>query len=245
ANHPHVVSLQSLLGDFQYKIIFLCRGLHEVQTFLSEVFSGAGDVFTEKLVAPRLGIALYQKKYLDPTYKNYTSFDFAPNGELFVPDDFDQRLLYQLGAFPFESMRKLAQTLSAPYSTIERRIKKLRELKVIEGFYWDIDLCALGMQAYRLLVMKKGICLNTKEKLAQFCAQHPHITFLVDAIGAWDFEIGVEASGTRTVNQIVEELYGICGMRIAWIKVLMEDKNYKCSFYEINPVKQLERVAAA
>jgi hypothetical protein len=79
--------------------------------------------------------------------------------------------------------------------------------------------------------MTKAICAETREVLREFCASHPHVTHLIESIGAWDFEICVETENQNQVTAIVEQLYGLCGMRIGWVKVLMEVQDFKCSTY--------------
>jgi len=232
--HDRVVHLGSLLGDYHYVVVFLCECLGEVREFLKDIFSGAGDVFSDKLLAPRTGVTYFQRKYLDTNVKKPLTLSLEKKGDTIVLDEFDERLLSLLGAKPFESLRKLASGLGAPYSTIERRVRRLRESGVINGFRYKVDTKLIGMHSYRLLVMKKGICNSTRERLYEFCKSHRQVTFLIESIGAWDFEIGVEASDASTVTAVVEELYGLCGMRIAWVKVLMEDKSYKCSYFPMH-----------
>ncbi len=232
--HQRVVHFGPLLGDYQYLIIFLTKNLNEIKDVINEIFQGAGDVFSDKLIAPRTSITFLQRKYLVSSPIHTSKIKISANSQIFEADQQDLKILSILGNKPFESIRSVATMASIPLTTAERRIKKLEQANVIAGYYNDVNVAALGFQSYRLLILKKGICATTSDKLQEFCVSHPFATFLVESVGAWDFEIGIETKTPQQVSEFIEALYSVCGLRIASIKVLQESDSHKCCMYPIN-----------
>lgn len=79
----YLLFLQSLLGDFQYKIVFLCKSLSEVNCLLRDVFEGASEVFTDKLIAPRTTLHLFPRRYLDEANKQRSVITLQSDGEVY------------------------------------------------------------------------------------------------------------------------------------------------------------------
>lgn len=227
--HDRVIFFGSLLGDYHYVIVFLCRSLNEIQDFMRELFVGSGDLFSDKLVAPRLSSNRYPRKYFAPNLPRHAAITAQTTPEITTLDDLDTAILHRIGNHGFDSLRSVAREIGSPFSTVERRVDRLVKNQVISGFYLNIAESALGVQFFRLLIAKKAICSSTRDRLFQFCEQHPQVVYLIEALGAWDYEIGIEVNDSEEVTKFIEELHGICSMRIAWLKALMEGKSYKCS----------------
>jgi hypothetical protein len=57
------------------------------------------------------------------------------------------------------------------------------------------------------------------------------ITYLIEALGSWDFEVGVETFDARQVSSVVEELHTATDGRISGVRVLMELEDFMCRHY--------------
>lgn len=229
--HDHVLYLGSVLGDYHYVLNFMCRSLSEIPQFMRETFGGQGDLFSDKLIAPRVSLTQFARKYLDAAAPVAEPLVLSGCGAPAEIDEIDHRLLTEVANRGFDSFRQLAAAVGVPFSTVERRLQALRAKGVLPGYYYEIDTDAIGIHTFRLLVMKKGICSSTRARLHEFCAKHPLVTYLIESIGAWDFEIIIETFDPRNVTSLVEELYGTCGMRIASVRTLSEVRSHKCTLY--------------
>lgn len=63
------------------------------------------------------------------------------------------------------------------------------------------------------------------------CRAHPSVTYLIETLGSWDFELCVETMDPRIVSKIIEELYGATDRRIGSSQVLMELEDFTCRHY--------------
>lgn len=233
--HPNVAYFGRLLGDYHFVAVFLCKHLDDFNRHLTEVVGGCGDTFADKLVAPRTASYSFSRKYLAGGTGRSRVLELKNNGDCPAVDDLDQRILSRLGNFPFESLRGLAGDVSAPVATVERRVRRLRELGVIAGIRHVLDVEQLGVHAFRLLVQVRGLCPHVRGEVLKFCTNHPNVTYLIESLGAWDFEIGVETWNAGDAPNVVEALYGVQDLRISWVRVLTEIEDLKCSGYPLLP----------
>lgn len=227
--YPEIGHLSVLLGDYTYLAVLLCKHIREVPEHFNRLFAGKGDLFADKLVAPRLAIYQFPRKYLVKSSAVENCVSIEDHGSVVELDQLDRRILEHIVKMGFAGVRELARGLAAPSSTVERRLQRLREQGVINGFYYAVDTNRLGFERYRVLVAMKGICATTRERLIAFCQQHPNCTGLVCSLGSWDFELVVETSSSQEVISLIEQLHATCGVRIAWTKVLRQVSSYKCA----------------
>lgn len=227
--YPEIGHLSVLLGDYTYLAVLLCRHIREVPDHFNRLFAGKGDLFADKLIAPRLAIYQFPRKYLAKSVVSDACVSLEDRGNTIELDSLDQRILEHIVKAGYVGVRELARGVAAPSSTVERRLQRLRDQDVIKGFYYAVDTNRLGFERYRVLVAKKGICTNTKERIIAFCQQHPNCTGLVCSLGSWDFELVVETRTSQEVITLIEQLHATCGVRIAWTKVLRQVSSYKCA----------------
>jgi hypothetical protein len=57
------------------------------------------------------------------------------------------------------------------------------------------------------------------------------VTYLIEVLGSWDFEVGIETFDARLVSSVVEELHTQSGGKISGVRVLMELEDFMCRHY--------------
>jgi DNA-binding Lrp family transcriptional regulator len=228
--HPNVAYFVSLLGDYQFVVVMLARSLEHFGTLLGELAGKCGEAFTEKIIAPRVKVARFQRKYLSGKAADRV-FWLETRGSQFRPDEADEQLLWVLGNEPFESTRGLARRVGLPIATVDRRVKRLREAGVIEGFFWDLDVMRLGIHSFRVLVRVKGLASSVNDRIFRLAKRHPLVVNFIWVVGAWDFELNVETRDPRDVSVLIEELHDASSRKIAEVRVLMELDDFTCRHY--------------
>jgi DNA-binding Lrp family transcriptional regulator len=230
-NHPQIAYFGSLLGDYQYVAVLLCKDLSDAAEILRSLTAQSGDIVTHKKIVPRLGVERFTRKYLNTRLATQRAFELRRIGPLYIMDEVDEKLVWVLGNRPFESMRELARTTGLPLATVDRRIKNLRRAHVIQGFFYDINVVKLGIHSYRVLIEVQGLSCSVREALRKACKTHALVTYLIESLGSWDFEVGIETTDPRQVSRVIEELHVASGRRIASSCVLMELEDYMCRHY--------------
>ena len=155
--------------------------------------------------------------------------------EFISVDDLDKTILEALTIYSTYSHRQLAQKLKIPLSTLELRIKKLKENGVIAGEIYAVNPTKYGMRQFNLLVFAKGLSLPLTKALHQFCKQHNNVTYLIECMGSWDYVIGVEIEQTEEVTRVVQDLYDQLSEYISHIKLLAKFKDVKSGWFKNIP----------
>lgn len=230
-NHPSVAHIGSLLGDFQYIAVFMCRDLTHFSSLISELTGARDEVISDKQIIPRLACARFTRKYLNPKLAKRSSMQLRATGPALELDEVDTRLVWALGNRPYESIRELARFLGSPLATVDRRMKRLQDMGVVQGFFYDLNTTRIGVQSFRVLITIQGLSCSVRSEFAKVCAEHPLVTYLIEALGSWDFEVGVETFDARLVSSVVEELHTKTGGRISHVRVLMELEDFMCRHY--------------
>jgi|694.fasta_scaffold94906_2 DNA-binding Lrp family transcriptional regulator len=229
--HESIAYFGSLLGDYQFIAVILSHGIQHAAKLVRELTESSGDIVTEKKIVPRIRAERFVRKYLSPKHASKTIFQLYSDGVPFDADEIDQKILLTLGNTPFESLRHISRVSGLPFATVDRRVKGLRKAGVIQGFFYDLNTTKLGIQSFRVLIEVKGLSCPVREMVLKTCRNHPAVTYLIETLGSWDFELGVETVDARVVSRVVEELYGATERRIGSSQVLMELEDFMCRYY--------------
>jgi len=228
---PEVMWVGEFGGEFHYGVAFCARRPAHVIDFLHGISRKHKDVFLEKAVSLTISSTLYPRRYLtskklsvEPIYIRYT------NDPVEV-DELDMRILGALSTFGDLSHRQLASKVRTPLSTLELRIKKLREKKVIVGDIYVVSPSKFERQSYKLLIYTKGIDPELSKKMHSFCSQHPDVVYLFECFGVWGFEMGVEVPAQEDVSVIMQEVYEAFGSSVTNIKLLTKFRYPKVRWF--------------
>lgn len=220
--HPQVVWLAELGGDYQYGITIYAAGAQAAADFMKKIAQQFGNIFCRKSMAAIISFTILAKKYLsrlavDPEHALVSLRD---TGSRFELDDTDRRILPALFRPELDSDRALAQATGLPRATLEYRLKKLERAKVIQSYIYHISAAKLGLQLFKLLVFVRGVQPDLEAALFGFCRRHKHVTNFTHCLGSWDYEIGMDVPEAPQATAVVEQLYEKFGQAINDIQVL-------------------------
>ncbi len=209
-----------MAGEFHYGVSICARSLMELNIFLDDLSACFGTVFFEKSLSILMSFTHFRMKYLSKRRGPREYLTFGTSTEQISIDELDHQLLsaYALQGSP--AITHLSRVLGASNSTVDYRYKRLRNAEVIKGALYFADSRRLGVSMYLLLVYLKAVTPELKEKFFQFCRNHPHINFLIEFLGTWDYEVGVEVEEPAALGTIVSELYGHFGPALNTIRIL-------------------------
>jgi DNA-binding Lrp family transcriptional regulator len=228
---PAVAFVHSMAGDFHFLAALHCSDLREVsrlQCSLSEWSDGA--VIT-KSVVPRLKYIQYRRKYLTEVRPKEPSLVALVESEQADISQEELTLLRFLSKSNNNSIRDAARQLGVPHSTVDYRYRQLVNKRIIKGWFYSINYSYLPVQCYKLLVSCKQLTPNLHTRIAQFTLEHSRITYLLETLGAWDFEICVECESTSEVMEIIALLYEAFPQEISTIRSLTELDVYKFNMF--------------
>ena len=218
-------------GEFEYAISIVAKSIFTVSRFLKALGEQYGNLVANKSLTQRTSWIVYGKKYLTSKKFRVVPFLSKITEKQIKVDELDIKLMEELSTNSSSSNRELANVLGIPSSTVDFRLARLREQGIIVGFGYSLNVRALGIQAYRLLIYTKGLHPNLDEKMQSFCRQHLLICALVECLGTWDYEIVAESQDAQEIVALGQELREKFGDSIEQVKLLASLRVVKHSVY--------------
>lgn len=230
-NSPDVLWVGEFGGEYHYGIGFCAKHISPLVEYLNKLSSKHSTFFFDKAIAIQISSTIFPRKYLSSKKFSVKPLTVTYTKEIVKIDETDARILSGLTTYSELSHRQLAMKLKIPLSTLELRVKKLRENQVIAGNVFIAEPGYFQMQAFKLLVFTKGLNMELTGELFKFCSQHRNITYLIDCIGTWGYEIGVEVERPEEVTNIIQEIYEAFTGSINTIKVLTKFRYPKVRWF--------------
>jgi Lrp/AsnC family transcriptional regulator, leucine-responsive regulatory protein len=236
--------LGKLGGDYQYGINICAKSIREVSDFLDSLSAKFGAIFLEKVIAVRISLSYFGNKYLSNKKRPDSCLSYHASLGRIPIDEIDHKILTKITETGDNSSRQLSRILGIPQTTLDYRIKKLEQQKIIVGYYYELQAAKLGMQTFMLLVCVKGFSSKFREIFFQFCKQHPKVVILIHSIGNWDFEVVVEVKDSVETTVLTEEIYDKFGAYLNWVKILPSFGYPKVMEYPFQDYKSVEAIQA-
>ena len=229
-----VRSLAGLAGDYEHHLVCNVPSPQDVIPFLERLCVNLEDTFTTRAVVMRLAETRLGRKYLAAPQSPVSSIVVRKNSQEYAAEQLDRRIINALIQKPFRSIRLLARDISVLPSTLQYRLKKLEENNVIVGWIYNFPAAHFEVQPYRVLISLANMKKEVREKFYLFALRHPLVTNLVQTMGAWDFEMTVEASSNSELLGLRKFLYDAFESDLAQVRILTVLEEAACAnaFFE-------------
>jgi DNA-binding Lrp family transcriptional regulator len=103
------------------------------------------------------------------------------NREIVKIDDLDYKILKELSNDSRIPTKSIANNLNSTVTTINQRIKKLEETRVINNYTINIDWSKIGYRYFHIQITLNEY--SKKNKIMKFLRSNPHIYMIFKAIG--------------------------------------------------------------
>lgn len=206
-----------LSGEYDFFVSLVARDAVELARFnyeLSGRFSGA---VLKKDVAVAVSNTEFGEKVLLPGDGFYAECTYSADQEKYRVDSVDRRLLHYISSETFSSSAQVARALEIPPSTVEYRLRKLRERGVICADLNELRGSEVGLCNYILLVGMKGFPTETHAEFRAFLRRNPGVTSLSFEVGYWDYRLGVSVQAEPELAALVSEMRQNFDDRIATV----------------------------
>lgn len=229
--HPRVGWLGELAGAFELGCALLVTDVTQVGDFLQSICDSFGDVFSNRQITPRLTFEWFGRRYLSPQTKQHGSLTFSARDIPVSVDHLDLKILTTLANSRSEAVQSVAKEIGASYPTVIRRVRRLEESGVIEGYLASIDPKHLRREAYRTLIQTGTSSRDATARFRKIVENDPRATFFVESIGPWEFEIGWELESARELSAITATISGALSNRLVHVQVINELRDLTWSFF--------------
>ena len=196
-------------GFYDLILIMAIKNMSEFYHFWKKSLDLYGNYFSKQVFSIygsetdyKHSFLLKEKNIVKKERKKSQLFNNVKRIEL---DDFDLKLLKIIAPNARISTTEIAQQLNSTAVTVKKRIKKLRDLKVIKGFAAVLDYSKLGYQTYKANInFKERKNIN---KILNYLEANPNFIGYVRSIGYADIELIFCLKNLDELIQIIEDLY--------------------------------------
>jgi DNA-binding Lrp family transcriptional regulator len=231
AQFPGVLWFSELAGRFQYAAQLAGRSSLVAQNFMQATTKRKAVARIERAFAIRTSFHIFPRSYFFRGARLNEVQTFRAVVEIEPLDDLDRRILQGMSATPYTSQRNLALQLQEASATIDRRIARLRQRRILRGFLWSVNLQSVGVQKHKLLLFCHGAMPSFAKELFDFCSEHPSIVNLAECLGSWDFEINAELQSAAELSLLLAQLHERFASEIQRIESMMVLKYRKFQMF--------------
>jgi DNA-binding Lrp family transcriptional regulator len=220
--NPAVLWIGELGGSFSYGFTLLVKGPQDSAQFLREFTMKFGACYDRISQSHLLSFHLLRKSYLSPGYlrsKDDVVSLLYPSTTVII-DEMDWKIIASLHDSRAESQRDLSRIIGAPRSTVDARLKSLRERGVLSGNVLRIRASKLGRQVYKILIQTRGMTSALRRLVFDFAIKESSVVSYAESLGAWDLQLVLEASESSEVVEMRERLLEKLRQHCAMIEVV-------------------------
>lgn len=203
---PHTTYVGTVGGNYHLAAMFVARDLREVTEFLDSLSAGVRGAAFDISLATCVSVTFFQPKFLGVGGSGSASISYGATRTVACLDELDHRILYSLGLSPSSSTTQLAKAIGVPASTIAYRTHSLRERGVLVALGLSIVPFNDGYFPFALQVCAGSMPRQTREAFVQYCSKHPSISYLIEAIGDWNFQVGTRLEDSRNVTALADDI---------------------------------------
>ena len=238
-NSTRVAYFAETAGKYDFKMSLLYRHASEVVEFLETLTEIFGDVFFEKDISLHRSLMLFPRKYLAKGKFFGGAIVLASKVGTFALNELDHKILENLALTPDVTKKKLSEVVNASLVTIDARLKRLKERKILNGAIFSFQGSIIGNQNFELFIQSRRFDKIKRVELLKFATEHANVTNYRESFGGADFQLGAEVEHHDQLILLKESLYQRFGDFIASMQIHSRFRVHKYMPY---PFKSLDEL---
>ena len=202
----HTTYVGTIGGDFHLAVMLVARDLNEVTVFLDTLSAAAQGSAYVVSTASCTSVSFFVPKFLGAGNYGPSSVAYGLVKDVVTLDAIDNRILHALGTLTTGSLAGLARQLGLPSSTVTYRLESLKERGVVVGIGFALPPFKDGLYACALQVCAGSMPAEVRQKFRDYCSKHPAISYSIEALGGWNFQIGARLEDSRQATVLADDL---------------------------------------
>ena len=196
----------SIDGQFDMGIGFWVKDLNEFYKVWEDTLNHYRYHIEEHKIINFVQTHGYRHTYLLDEYEENErkEFIFTGSGRQINIDDIDFKLLRILSSNARIPSIEIAKKMNTTATTIRYRIKKLEEMKIIQGYRITMDINQLGYKDFRIDIDLKDY--KKRKSIISYITKNPHLTYIFTSIGHSDLQLNIRVKHLDDVHNIMADL---------------------------------------
>jgi DNA-binding Lrp family transcriptional regulator len=233
--HPSVAVVVDVAGEYDIFLSLAVRSPEDLSKFQDLLSARFSSPIQQKDMSICLRHSIFGEKSLISDSTLYAEHSCYVTSHVVTTDPLDRQLLFLMSSPNFSSLAQLSREIKQPFSTIDYRVKKLWERRIICADLHELDGEDLGLSRSIILISMKGFSQRLHTEFHTFAREHPYITRYSHEIGYWDFTLEVSAPSPTLLDGVIEPVYQRFGPYVASLKSLESLRVHKMMDYPFDP----------
>ncbi|MDD5191684.1 MAG: winged helix-turn-helix transcriptional regulator [Candidatus Nanoarchaeia archaeon] len=229
--NPNAVYSASYDGKFDVVVSIWAKNIEELAGHLKEINSRFGNFIAERQMASIIKGEYCIRNYLleNKPAKRQSFFGSVPKAVRI--NETDKKILLELGKDARVSAVEIAGRLNLSADAVSKKIKKLRQMGIIQGYNIVPDEKNYPFTHYKILVSFHNPDEKKQTEFENYCRSSRNIWYFCTALGPWDFEIDLDAGSNEEFRNILRNFKLNFSNMIRDYTVLTAYKTNKYNFY--------------
>jgi DNA-binding Lrp family transcriptional regulator len=232
---PWIGSILEVGGDYDLMVTVRVRSQKDMLDFQS----GLGERFPGAVSSKDTSMAvehwLFGEKFLVNSQALYRQYHLPVPSHVVTIDALDRRILFEMGDSEIASISALGRKLGIAATTVEYRIKKLKERGVVVGQMHEVRGGMLGLSYYVCLVSIKSSSESLNHEFCELARLNPWVPWLSRGTGRWDYVMGIAVREPSEAHAAVSLFQAKFGDWIVSYRILPMFKAHKVRDYPFDP----------
>jgi DNA-binding Lrp family transcriptional regulator len=206
-SHPNTMWISEFVGKWDMCVSLLARNIGHFYKMFDKVQDKFPAVIRDYTVSFNVSGTWHSRTHLiDDSRLPEPLWHWESDLELVKTDKLDRKILALLAENARIPTREIARRLSVDPGTVVRRVKRLEQKKVIQGYHALSEGLIFGFSRYEILVKFRGMSPKQERSLEEFCASNSYLYFYIKCVGRWDADIVAEVKSTEHLQSMLSEM---------------------------------------
>ncbi|MFC1647822.1 Lrp/AsnC family transcriptional regulator [Nanoarchaeota archaeon] len=203
--HPKIGWVVFCSGRWDAIIVAYVRSIHEYENLVKEINEKFGAYIHSKEFIAHPKYYVCSRKWLIPGSQVKVSNIGGPE-EIQTIDSIDIEIIKLLAKNARVPVLEMANKLGISSSLVIQRMRNLEKKGIILNYRVGLNLEKIGKEFCKSFIYLQNPTKESEQKLVNYCLQHPNVTAVTHALGAWDIELEMEVENFDQFYKIMNEI---------------------------------------
>jgi Lrp/AsnC family transcriptional regulator for asnA, asnC and gidA len=205
-NNKYTWWVGKTVGRFDIVIILWIKNINEFYKFWESTLMKYRSYFSKQVFSPFAQLLHYRYSFLleDNNIEDRNKYEITGSQNIVEYDQLDFRILKILATNSRASLTDMMKILQVSTKTIRKKIRRMKELGIIQGFRIQIDYLKIGYQYYKVDID----LINYKKNLSmiKYIKKNPNLIFIDKSAGFADLELEFYV---KNLDQLLKIIYNL------------------------------------
>lgn len=206
-NSKHAWFIANIQGKFDVIVLFSVSNMNQFFSFWKKTLTKYRFYFQSALISFFTKTHYLPISYLleeqDTTQR--LEHELIDGGTKVAIDDTDRAILEHISLNSRKPIIEIAEKLKISSTTIANRIKKLENIKVINGYRINIDYLKLGLQLFNVQFNLRNY--DKINHILSYVKRNPYLISASEVIDSCDLSLNYHIKNFNEIHFIIKDIY--------------------------------------